>query len=326
VILPLPYCTCSVVLGALVIAAPALAQHPAPGVKPIEADATIEQMHAAVSNVRAGSTLTPKQWPGGARVAVCISFDVDNETLWRQTPLPVPLSEGEYGALEGLPRILALLDRLNIPASFYIPTMSAALHPQMITDILKPGRNEIGVHGWVHEQPSTFGNAVKEERLLNEAIEYLTKAIGKRPRGFRAPSWDMSPFTLELIRKAGFAYDSSMMAMDQPYELLSNGKPSGLTELPVNWIADDFPYYEPQASGSLPSPDAVFEIYKGEFDGAYKEGGMFILTMHPHITGHRSRIAVLERLVAYMKAKPDVWFATLEQVAAYVNEQSREVE
>jgi len=62
--------------------------------------------------------------------------------------------------------------------------------------------------------------------------------------------------------------------MDQPYELLSNGKPSGLTELPVNWIADDFPYYEPQASGSLPSPDAVFEIYKGEFDGAYKEGGM----------------------------------------------------
>jgi peptidoglycan-N-acetylglucosamine deacetylase len=162
VVLQRPYCTCSVVLVALLIVAPALAQHPAPGVEPIGADATIEQMREAVSNVRAGRKLTPKKWPGGAQVAVCISFDVDNETLWRQTPLPVPLSEGEYGAVEGLPRILALLDRENIPASFYIPTMSAALHPQMITDILKRGRHEIGVHGWVHDEPSTFGDAVKE--------------------------------------------------------------------------------------------------------------------------------------------------------------------
>ena len=110
-----------------------------------------------------------------------------------------------------------------------------------------------------------------------------------------------------------------MMAMDQPYELLTKRRSTGLVELPVNWIADDYPYYEPEATGSLPSPDAVFQIYKGEFDGAYEERGLFILTMHPHITGHRSRIAVLERLFVYIKSKPDVWFATLDQVAEYVN-------
>jgi peptidoglycan-N-acetylglucosamine deacetylase len=313
----------AVELYILAFSGPAFPQQPQriPGVEPIGIDATTEQMQEAVSNVRAGRKLTPKSWPAGAYVAVCISFDVDNEALWRQTPLPVPLSEGEYGALEGLPRILDLLDRHAVPASFYVPVLSAVLHPQMIADIRKRGRHEIGVHGWVHEESSTFGDPVKEEQLLNKSIAYITQAIGKRPVGFRAPSWDFSPSTIDLIRKAGFLYDSSMMAMDQPYELVSQGKPTGITELPVNWIADDYPYYEPAATGSLPSPDAVYQIYKGEFDGAYQEGGIFILTLHPHITGHRSRIAALDRLLVYIKSKPGVWFATLEQVANYIKQQ-----
>ena len=114
------------VLAALLLAGPVRAQQHAPGVEPIGTDATTEQMQAAVSNARAGKKLLPKRWPSGARVAVCISFDIDNESLWRQNPLPVPLSEGEYGALEALPRILALLDRHNVPASFYVPVRRAA--------------------------------------------------------------------------------------------------------------------------------------------------------------------------------------------------------
>ena len=287
-------------------------------VSPIGFDATEEQIKEAVAKVRAGRKLTPKQWPNGARVAVCLSFDVDNEALWRKNPLPVPLSEGEYGATTGLPRILALLDQQKVPASFYIPAMSAMLDPQMIKDIMKSGRHEIGVHGWVHESYPQVNDALKEQQLLTQSIDYLTRAIGKRPVGFRAPSWEYSPHTLEQVQKAGFLYDSSFMAMDEPYDLVSNGKSTGLLELPVNWIADDYPYYEPEAAGSLPSPDAVFQVYKAEFDGALQERSMFILTMHPHITGHRSRIVQLEKLIAYMKSKPGVWFATLEQIATYV--------
>jgi peptidoglycan-N-acetylglucosamine deacetylase len=310
-------------LGAALLSGSAWAQSThAPGVQPIEPSATPEQMRAAVETVRAGRKLLPRSWPNGARVAVCVSFDVDNETLWRTNPLPVPLSQGEYGAKEALPRILDLLDRYRIPASFYIPVMSAVLHPEMIPEIMKRGRHEIGVHGWVHEEYSSINDANEEEKLLNESIAYLTKATGKRPRGIRAPSWDFSPNTLDLILKAGFDYDSSMMAMDEPYEPLSHGRPTGLVELPVNWIADDYPYYEPDASGSLPSPEAVYHIYQGEFDGAYAEGGLFILTMHPHITGHRSRIVALQRLLGYIQSKPDVWFATLDQVATYVKTQT----
>src|SRR5712691_4526512 len=177
-------------------------------------DATEEQISQAVANVRAGRKLTPKQWPNGARVAVCLSFDVDNEALWRENPLPVPLSEGEYGATTGLPRILKLLDKQQIPASFYIPAMSAVLHPQMVPDILKSGRHEIGIHGWVHESYPQVNDALKEQRLLTQSIDYITKAIGKRPVGFRAPSWEYSPHTLEQVQKAGFLYDSSFMGMD----------------------------------------------------------------------------------------------------------------
>ena len=310
-------------LSLLYVSRAAGQEQPTPGFPSIPIDATEEQIRQGVSLVRAGQKLTPKAWPNGARVAVCLSFDVDNELLWRRTPLPVPLSQGEYGATTGLPRVLDLLDRQSVPASFYIPAMSAALHPQMIQDILKRKRHEIGVHGWMHESLPAIGDAAKEEQLLTQSIDYLTKATGKRPVGFRAPSWAFSQFTLDQIRKAGFLYDSSFMAMDEPYELLANGQKSGMIELPINWIADDYPYYEPEAAGSLPDPQLVFEIYKGEFDAAYQEHSMFILTMHPHITGHRSRLAALEKLIIYMKQKPGVWFATLEQVADYVKAQEK---
>jgi peptidoglycan-N-acetylglucosamine deacetylase len=302
----------------------AVGQQSTRGFAPIPIDATEEQVHHAVVLVRAGEKLTPKAWPNGARVAVCLSFDVDNELLWRRTPLPVPLSQGEYGATTGLPRVLDLLDRHSIPASFYIPAMSAALHPQMIQDILQRKRHEIGVHGWMHENLPTVGDAAKEEQLLTQSIEYLTKAMGKRPVGFRAPAWEFSQSTLDQIRKAGFLYDSSFMAMDEPYELLSNGQRTGMIELPINWIADDYPYYEPEAAGSLPDPNLVLEVYKGEFDVAYREHTMFVLTLHPHISGHRSRIEALEKLIVHMKSKPGVWFATLEQVAEYVKTQASE--
>ena len=149
-------------------------EQPIPGFQPIPIDATEEQVRQGVALARAGQKLTPKAWPNGARVAVCLSFDVDNELLWRRTPLPVPLSQGEYGATTALPRLLDLLDRHSIPASFYIPAMSAALHPQMIQDILQRKRHEIGVHGWMHENLPAVADPAKEEQLLTQSIDYLT--------------------------------------------------------------------------------------------------------------------------------------------------------
>jgi peptidoglycan/xylan/chitin deacetylase (PgdA/CDA1 family) len=287
---------------------------------PITTDSPEEQIRQAVGTARMGKKLTPKAWPNGARVAVCLSFDVDNELLQRANPLPVPLSVGEYGATTGLPRILDLLDRRRVPATFFVPAMTLMLHPEIAPSILQRHRHEIGVHGWIHEFWPGIADAAEEQRLLTRSIEYLTKATGKRPVGVRAPGSGFSPHTFDLIQKAGFLYDSSLLAADEPYEIVSNGRPSGVIELPISEIDNDYVYYGETANGALPSPDALYQIYKAEFDLAFEEQTLFILTQHPHVSGHRSRIAVLDRLVAYIQSKPGVWFATMEQAATYVKQ------
>jgi len=279
---------------------------------------TEDQLRRAVAPARAGRKLTPKSWPGNARVAVCLSFDVDNESylLARGETSPTTLSAADFGAETGLPRILQLLDRYQIPASFFIPAVSALLHPEMIPAILKSGRHEIGVHGWIHESLVALNSESEEERLLNQAINYLTEATGKRPVGYRAPAWAFSRYTVGLLRRSGFLYDSSLQAMDEPYELVSNGERTGIVELAIDWTLTETPYLG--RGGTMPSPELLYQLYKDEFDGAYDQRTMFVLTLHPHVTGHRAPLHHLDQLIAYMKSKPGVWFATAEQIARYV--------
>lgn len=279
-----------------------------------------------VGRVRAGRDLTPRTWPNGARVAVGLSFDVDNETgsLRDGRDTPSLLSQGEYGARAGLPRILAVLDRRKIPASFFVPAVSALLHEASVKAIVARGVHEVGLHGWIHERNSQLDEQT-ERTLMQRALDTLERLTGRRPVGMRTPSWDYSPYTIALAQELGLLYDSSLMADDRPYEVLAGGRPTGIVELPVEWILDDYPYFwMDRASTVRPTmnPDEVFSIWRAEFDGAYAEGGLFILTMHPHVIGHRSRMAMLERLLDYMQSKGNVWFATHEQIARYVKGQA----
>jgi peptidoglycan/xylan/chitin deacetylase (PgdA/CDA1 family) len=295
-----------------------VAQSPPPASMP-GLKLSIDELKAQYTHVGAGKRLKPKIWPNGARVAVALSFDVDNATvpLSRGQLGSEDLSRGMYGAIDGLPRILRVLDRQNTPASFFIPAVSIALNPEMVPSILSRKRHEIGLHGWIHEHLGVLNDEAEEQKLLNQSIEALTKAVGKRPVGYRAPSWAMSRFTMKQVKEAGFLYDSSLMASDDAYEVTIDGRPSGVIELPIERILDDAPYYG-AANGSLPSPELVDQIYRAEFDVAYQEGGLYVLTMHPHYTGHRSRALWLEKLIVYMKSKPGVWFATHEAIANYL--------
>lgn len=289
---------------------------PQPGLKWSEAEIKKVALH-----IRAGRTLTPKSWPGGARVAVCLSFDPDNFTiaLNRGTATPVAVATGEFGALSGLPRILRLLDKYGVPASFYIPAVAALLHPQMIAEIRKRPQHEVAMHGWIHEDPLELDDPGEEWRLMTQALDLLERQWGRRPVGNRNPSWTMSVYTVDLLKKAGLLYDSSLQGMDAPHEILIDGQPTGLVELPVNWILDDAPFLP--ATAALPSARLVFQTFKDDFDRAYREGTLFMLTMHPHIIGQRSRIRYLEDLIVYMQSKPGVWFATAEEIARYVKQQ-----
>ncbi len=277
-----------------------------------------DEIRQAVNPIRAGRSLQPEQWPGGARVAVLLSFDVDNETVWlRNSDTSIGgLSQGEYGGRTALPRVVSLLDSHRIPASFFIPAVSLMLNPGMAEVIKESGRHEFAVHGWIHEH-NTQITGEEERQLLQKAVAKLTELTGERPVGYRAPSWNSSPNTLQIIQELGFLYDSSLMADDRPYEILADNCPSGMVELPVDWILDDAPLMNP-LGGRYSPPREVLQVYIDEFDKAYEEGTMFLLTLHPHYIGHRSRIVVLEELIEHIRSKPDVWFATHKEVAELV--------
>jgi peptidoglycan/xylan/chitin deacetylase (PgdA/CDA1 family) len=213
-----------------------------------------------------------------------------------------------------------MLDQAQIPATFFVPAVSARLHPDSIKSIVAAKRHEIGVHGWIHERNSQLSE-VEERDLMRRSISTLSEMIGKPPVGLRTPSWDFSSSTMKLIREFGLLYDSSLMADDRPYEILVDGNPTGVVELPVEWIMDDFPYFGMDRATTVrpyTQPDDVYNIWRAEFDKAYEEGTLFILTMHPHVIGHRSRIAMLEKLVNHMKSRQGVWFATHEAIAKFV--------
>ena len=280
------------------------------------------QLKQAAGAVRAGRKLTPRAWPNGARVAVALTFSLNNSAnmFARGDSAVVQLTGGEFGAITGLPRVLDVLDRQNVPATFFIAATAAMVDPQMIPAIAQRRHHEIGVMGWSDENPLAIDNAAEEEQLLLKATDFLAKAAGRKPVGARGPSASLSLHTAGLLKKAGFLYDSTLMGMDEPYEVLVNGQPSGIVELPVSRLLDDQPTLTAPRFGpsTLPSPELVFETFRDDFDGAYQEGTLFLLTLHPHLIGMRSRIGYLEEFISYMKAKPNVWFATAADIARYV--------
>lgn len=278
-----------------------------------------EEVFAAVGHTRAGRDLTPSEWPGGARVAVLLSFDVDNETVHglRDGEVSVgPLSQGEYGSRVALPRVVEFVDREEIPSTFFFPAWSLKLAPGQAALIQASGMHEIGVHGWIHERNAVL-DPDTEARLLAQALDAIEEIAGKRPVGYRAPSWNLSENTLDIVRELGLLYESSLMADDRPYEIVQRGEATGMVELPVDWILDDAPLFNPLGDRHTP-PREVMRIWIDEFDRAWEERTMFLLTMHPHVIGKRSRMVALEGLVAHMKEKGGAWFATHEEAARYV--------
>ncbi|MBM3394013.1 MAG: polysaccharide deacetylase [Betaproteobacteria bacterium] len=273
-----------------------------------------------VNRVRAGRRLRPRRWKDGARCALALSFDSDHDTTeLRDGGQSIGrLSWGQFGSRVGIPKILDILRRHDVRASFYVPAVTALLYPDEQRQLVADG-HEVGIHGWIHELNANLGYDA-ERALMLRACDTLTQITGTRPVGLRTPSWDFSPHTLRIIREMGLRYDSSLMADEDCYELLENDEPTGVVELPVEWVRDDAPYFWMNRFAShrpYTPPTAVFDIFRREFDAAYAEGGVCQITFHPHVIGYRSRIWILAELIRHARSHPDVWFATHAEVVEW---------
>lgn len=252
-------------------------------------------------------------WPEGYRCCVNLTFDYDSNSalMWRAPLDVVAQSRGRFAPNVAIPRILDMLDRLEIKSTFFTPGWTVDQFTGSVEEIVGRG-HELAAHGYLHERLAEISKEAEEQAFQKGLVAF--EKVGVRPEGFRAPYWLISDRTIELVRRLGFRYDSNMMDSDMPYMLRWRGEETGLVELPVEWMLDDWPQFETHRRG----PEAAYSVWKPEFEGVHELGRYFGLTCHPQAIGRASRLRMLEKLVGEMKSKGDVWFATCKETADWV--------
>lgn len=268
------------------------------------------------------------------RISVCLSFDFDAISIWvgpKKTRSPNLISRGEFGARVGAERMLRLLTDEGVPSTWFMPGHTIDTFPEICREIAAAG-HEVGYHGYCHEGPTSKRPFDEEVGILRRSIECIERISGRPPVGHRLPGGNLGERWTNLLLEHGIRYDSSMAPndfaptyhrvgdvprTDGPYEF---GQPVDLVILPFDWNMDDAPYfsYEPGSGRpGLRSPAEVLEIWKDEFDYLYHRvgEGVYVLTMHPQTTGKGSRMLMLERLIAHIKAHDGIEFRTLATVA-----------
>lgn len=268
------------------------------------------------------------RWPDGVRAAACFTFDVDAESpILFDHPeaagwLDV-MSHQAYGPRTGVPRILRLLERHGVRATFFVPGYTAERWPGTVRAIRDAG-HEIGHHGYLHEGARSAPDLATEEARLLRGLDALDRVAGVRPIGYRAPMWELSYRLPALLARHGFVYDSGLMDADHPYRLATGPELDAPTvvELPAHWSLDDWePYnYLPGITGSgvIASPAEVTARWAIELEALIAEGGLFMLTNHPFISGRPSRAAALEALIERAQGIDGLWIASAAEIAAHV--------
>jgi peptidoglycan/xylan/chitin deacetylase (PgdA/CDA1 family) len=265
----------------------------------------------------------PIAWPAGVRAAACLTFDVDAEAAVLTADISAidrmtPMSHQSYGPLVGVPRILAVLDRYDLKATFFVPGYTAHRYPSVVRSIAEAG-HEIAHHSYFHE--NTIGMDAKTEAdMLDLGLKALWDVAGVRPAGYRAPMWELNYHTPDLLAERGFRYDSSLMDSDHPY-LLDVGDGRTLAEVPVSWGLDDWEQYaflpDLIGSGVIESPAKALEMWTLELEALYRLGAVFTLCCHPFLSGRPSRAEALSRLIEKMRALPGLWITTVGEVASH---------
>ena len=272
------------------------------------------------------------EWPDGARCACAITFDVDADSLIRNAHRDdghdrlQPVTMGRYGPTVAVPRILASYARLGLKQTFFMPAWCMERYPETVDAILQAG-HEIGHHSWQHEDPALHSDEI-EATLFNRACETHKRMTGRLPRGYRAPVYSTTQAMIDRLIEQGFAYDSSLMADDVPY--LMKTESGDLMEMPPHWGNDDWPpfaHYE-EIGYLMPvrAPSDGLRAFFEEFDAAYETGGFWMPVLHPFLTGRLARWRLFERWLEDVLSRGDVWFAPLEEIAAYCKTRNPRVE
>lgn len=267
-------------------------------------------------------------WKNGAQVCVMLTFDFDAELFWiardpRSKSRIGTLAHGAYGGKQGTLNLLRMLKDVEINSTFFIPAVVAQKYPKTVEKITECG-HEIGAHSWEHKWVE--GASVEEiEEEFVRAREVMEKISGQQWKGWRSHAWDIGidDNYIQVLEKYNMNYSSSLMFQEDPYMLQLNGRDTGIVELPVQWILDDAAFFycsRENLGGCIVSNGETMRTWQEDFDGLYKQGSLFNLTLHPQFMGRPGRVEMLRELLLWMQKYPNVWFATAYEVAQYYKE------
>jgi peptidoglycan/xylan/chitin deacetylase (PgdA/CDA1 family) len=200
------------------------------------------------------------------------------------------------------------------------PGVVAEKYVEVLINIVKDG-HEVAHHGYNHIVPSRI-SAELEEQEFKAGYRAIERVFGTPPLGYRSPGQGLGEKTLELIALHGMIYDSSLMDDDMPYIIKINNKK--IVELPFRWVMDDWVYFgfnyfpplEYRRSGPE-SPRVALEVWKDELEVICEEGLYLMFIAHPQQIGQPSRAKVLDKFLAYVIKRKDVWVAPAREIALH---------
>jgi peptidoglycan/xylan/chitin deacetylase (PgdA/CDA1 family) len=278
-------------------------------------------------------------------ILVAYGVDVDAVGGWLGSyggeDSPCDISRGLFAGEVGVPRMLELFRRKQIPTTWFWPGHSIETFPEQF-DACTAAGHEIGVHGYSHENPIAMSRE-QESAILDHCIELIENRTGRRPTGYVAPWWEFSPVTNELLLERGIKYDHSLMHRDfEPYYVrvgdswtkidydkpaetwmkpLERGEETGLVEIPASWYLDDLPPMmfikaSPNSHGFV-SPRELEQMWRDQFDWVYRESdyAVFTMTVHPDVSGRPQSLLMHERLIDYIGGHEGVRWVTFDEIA-----------
>ncbi|HBF01201.1 MAG TPA: allantoinase [Dehalococcoidia bacterium] len=272
-------------------------------------------------------------WPNNARIAISVVVNYEEGSEYsildgdethesnNEVPSPVPSSQRdlanesffEYGSRVGVWRIMNILDRYSIPASFFCCALALERNPIVGPEIVRRGHEVVG-HGYRWEEYYLM-DIESERKAIKAAVKSLEKTTGVKPQGWYT-RYAPSEKTRELIASTeGFIYDSNSYSDDIPYYEIVNGKPWLI--VPYSLEVNDTRFWR----GGMNRPSDFLETLKNTFDLLYEEGldnpKIMNIGLHCRIAGRPSRTGVLKQFFEYVSCKPDIWFARRDEIAKW---------